>query len=212
MKVNMDFWQDVLDGQPESFKKWFSRERYFLQENIKKDSKVLEVGCGAGRSISDISSVTQNIVGIDHDEKAIDEAKENFKQYPSIKLLVANATELPFDNECFDFVICMTTFVNFAHKKYAALEEMKRVLKKNGKIIISVYSEKALSDRMQNYKKIGLKIKSVRQGTVIFDENFKDNVSEQFSETELRNIFSKVDLRIEKLEKVEVAYLIVLSK
>jgi ubiquinone/menaquinone biosynthesis C-methylase UbiE len=212
MKDNMDFWQDILDDQPQSFKDWFKREKGFLRETIRKDASVLEVGCGTGRSISDILDVTENITGIDYDPKAIREAAINFSSYETINLQVANATKLPFEDHTFEYVMCMSTFVNFADAKELALEEMKRVLKPDGKIIMSVYNEDALADRMQNYQKIGLKLKSVDKGTVVFDEGFIDNVSEQFSESELLNIFSKASLKVEKLEKLQVAYLIVLSK
>jgi ubiquinone/menaquinone biosynthesis C-methylase UbiE len=211
MKDNIDFWQDVLNDQPQSFKDWFEREKAFLRENIKSDSLVLEVGCGNGRSIFDLLSVTQNITGIDHDPKTIDEAKKNFSSYKTINLQVANATALPFNNNTFEYVLCLSTFVNFADAKYRALEEMKRVLKSDGKIIMSVYNEDALPDRMSIYKKIGLKLQSVDNGKVVFDENFVDNISEQFSESELLDIFSKSNLKVDKLEKLEVAYLIMLS-
>jgi ubiquinone/menaquinone biosynthesis C-methylase UbiE len=212
MKDNMDFWQNVLDNQPQSFKDWFKREKAFLEENIKHDSKVLEIGCGNGRSIFDLLNITQSITGIDHDPRAINEATKNFSSYKTINLQVANATELPFKDHAFEYVMCLSTFVNFADAKFLALEEMKRVLKPDGKIIMSVYNENALPDRMSNYKKIGLKIKFVDNGTVVFDEDFVDNISEQFSESELLNIFSKSSLTVEKLEKLEVAYLILLSK
>lgn len=124
---------------------------------------------------------------------------------------MANATALPFNDGTFEYVLCLSTFVNFADAKYLALEEMKRVVKPNGKIIMSVYNENALPDRLSNYKKIGLKLKSVENGKVVFDEDFVDNISEQFSEPELLDIFSKSSLKVEKMEKLEVAYLIMLS-
>lgn len=102
---------------------------------------MLEVGCGDGRSISDILSITKNIVGIDHDNKAVTDARNNLSRYPTVKILKADGTNLPFKNEEFDSVICMTTFANFADKKIIILNEMKRILKKSGKIIISVFSE-----------------------------------------------------------------------
>jgi len=202
MKMNIDYWENLLINLPKSYKKWFEKEKKYLQKIITKDASVLEVGCGNGRSIFDILPKTKNVTGIDHDKKAVVDAKNNFSRYPSIKILKADAAQLPFDNEEFDFVICMVTFANFADKKFKALEEMRRVLKDSGKIIISVFSENALEERMRVYKTSGIKIKEVKNGTVIFDESLGDNISEQFTKEQLENIFSKVNLKIEDIKKL----------
>ena len=202
MKTNIDYWENLLINLPKSYKKWFEKEKKYLQKIITKDASVLEVGCGNGRSIFDILPKTKNVTGIDHDKKAVADTKNNFSRYPSIKILKADAAQLPFDNEEFDFVICMVTFANFADKKFKALEEMRRVLKDSGKIIISVFSENALEERMRVYKTSGIKIKEVKNGTVIFDESLGDNISEQFTKEQLENIFSKVNLKIEDIKKL----------
>jgi len=212
MKTNMDYWEFVLKNLPESYHEWFEEEKKYLQRVITPDAKVLEVGCGDGRSIFDILPVTKNITGIDHDDKAITDAKNNFSSYLSIKILKADATKLPFENEEFDFVVCMTTFANFADKRSLILEEMKRVLKKSGKIIISVFSEDALEERMKVYKASGVEIKKIENGKVVFDESLGDNISEQFSKEQLEDIFSRANLKMEDITKVNIAYLCTLSK
>jgi len=212
MKTNMDYWEFLLKNLPESYHKWFEEEKKYLQKTITPNAKVLEVGCGDGRSIFDILPVTKNITGIDHDDKAIADAKNNFSSYPSIKILKADATKLSFENEKFDFVVCMTTFANFADNKFIILEEMKRVLKNSGKIIISVFSEDALEERMKVYKASGVKIKKIENGKVVFDESLGDNISEQFSKEQLEDIFSRANLKIEDITKVNIAYLCTLSK
>lgn len=213
METNADYWDDfVLTNLPDSYKKWFEEEKKYLLKHISKDSSVLEVGCGNGRSIFDILTITKNIKGIDHDQKAVDDARKNFSKYPNINFLKADATKLPLDNESFDFVICMTTFANFADKKFIILDEMKRVLKNSGHIIISVFSEDAFDERMKVYKASGVNIKKINGTTVIFDEALGDNVSEQFSREELENIFSRANLSIEDITKINIAYLCKLRK
>jgi ubiquinone/menaquinone biosynthesis C-methylase UbiE len=212
MKTNTDYWKFVLKYLPESYHKWFEEERVYLQKRITLDAKVLEVGCGTGRSIFDILPVTKDITGIDHDDEAIAEAKNNFAGYPSISFIRADAANLPFDHEKFDFVVCMTTFANFADTKFIILEEIKRVLKKTGKIIISVFSEDALEERMKVYKATGVKIKAIEGGNIVFDESLGDNISEQFSKEQLEDIFSRTKLNVENITKVNIAYLCTLTK
>ena len=212
MKTNVDYWTESLANMPQSFKDWFKEEKKYLQKIITPDAKVLDVGCGDGRSIFDIISITKNAVGIDHDEKAISSAKNNFSRYPAVKFLKMDATNLSFDDGTFDFIICMGTFANFAEDKFEVLKEMKRVLKKSGKIIISVYSEDAFDERIKVYKASGVKINEIKNGTVIFEETLGDNISEQFTKKQLEDIFSQANLQIEDLTKVNIAYLCTLTK
>lgn len=214
MKTNTDYMEDLLTNLPESYKKRFEEEKKYLQKMISNDTNVLEIGCGNGRSIFDVLTKTKDIVGIDHNDKAITVAKNNFSQYSSVKIIKADATHLPFNNEEFDFVICMFTFENLGDKKFKVLEEMKRVLKKSGKIIISVFSENALDERLKAYKALGVKIKEIKNGTVVFDidKHLGDNISEQFTKKQLEDIFSRANLKIEDITKINIAYLCTLIK
>ncbi len=207
---NIDLWEKVLEDMPESYKEWLNGEREFLRASITKDSKVLEVGCGEGRSLKDIFDITKDLTGIDNAQEAIDDAKNNL---PEIKFLKADGKDLPFEDKSFDFVICMTTFANFGSDKYKILEEMKRVLKNDGKIILSVFSEDAFEERMKLYKKVKVSIKEIKGTTVIFEEGFGgENISEQFSKEELEEIFNKVELNLIEIKKIGMGYVCKLSK
>lgn len=210
---NNDYHNLLINSQPESYNIWFEEERKYLAENITKGAYVLEVGSGDGRSIYDLLPLTKNIIGIDHDENAIKETNEKFSEFSEIEFILASAEKLPFEDGKFDFVICMTSFANFAGKKYEILEEMKRVLNPKGKIIISVYSQNALPERMKVYKNVKAPIIEVKEnGAVIFDESLGDNISEQFTKDQLIEIFGKAHLKIEEIKEVNIAYLCKLSK
>ena len=209
---NNDYHNQLLKTFPESYQDWFKKEQEYLERNISKNSSVLEVGCGDGRSIFDLLPMTENITGIDHDEKAIQEISRRFIDYPSIKFIKADVEHLPFENDSFDYVICMTSFANFSEKKFQILEEMKRVLKDGGQIIISVFSQNAFPERMKVYKNLNVPIKEIKDGTVIFDESVGDNISEQFSKDQLMEIFHKVGLVVKDITEVNIAYLCTLSK
>lgn len=212
MYKNIIGWKKIVSNPSEAYQKWFADEKDFIMSNIKKNSKVLEVGCGDGRSLKDVLLVTKNITGIDHDETAVEHAKNNFESIPSIKIILAEGNKLPFQDSMFDYVTCIGTFANFGQDKYAILEEMRRVVKDDGKIIISAYSEDALQERMKSYEAINVPIKSSKNGTVIFDDFGEEGVSEQFSKEELLEIFDKVKLKVNKLVKSSIGYICLLSK
>jgi len=212
-KSNMEYWGELIKAAPEAYKEWFQGEKEFFKRVIKKDSTVLEVGCGDGRSLKDILPITENLTGLDHDDLAISQAKDIFKNYPKVKIIKGEATNLPFEDKSFDYTTCIGTFANLADKKFQVLEEMKRVTKNNGKIVISVYSEKALPTRKKIYKRLNSPILEIKDnGTVIFDESIGDNISEQFSREQLREIFKKAKLKVEEINEVGMAYICLLSK
>ena len=213
-KSNIEYWEEVIKDEPESYKKWHKEETEFLRERVKEEERILEVGCGNGRSLKEILNKKPSIFGIDHDKKAIEDAKENFKDYPNSNFEVAKAEKMPFENNYFDVITIMGTFANFGKKKQEILEEIKRVLKENGKIIISVFSENAFEERMEVYKRAGVKIKEIKGTTVTFefDNSLGDDSSEQFSEKELREIFEKANLKVKEIKKINIAYLCELTK
>ena len=89
---------------------------------------------------------------------------------------------------------------------------MKRVTKKDGKILISCYAEDALPARLEMYKKQNAPIRQILpNGTVIFDFD-KANISEQFSRTDIQLIAKNSGLIVKDLIKVGIGYYCALSK
>jgi ubiquinone/menaquinone biosynthesis C-methylase UbiE len=123
---NFDYHEAVFENLPLSYKKWMDEEKVVLRKTVSKNAKVLEVGCGDGRSLKDIVDISSQLTGIDIDKNAVIYAKKYFKKYPSVKIFQANAKHLSFKDNTFDFVICMTSFVNFDKDKVKILKEMRK--------------------------------------------------------------------------------------
>lgn len=74
--------------------------------------------------------------------------------------VVGSVYELPFENESFDIVLCMVVMEHLEDPK-SAIAEMKRVLKKGGKILVSVPFLFPIHDAPGDYwrfTKYGLKV------------------------------------------------------
>jgi ubiquinone/menaquinone biosynthesis C-methylase UbiE len=210
--ADVDYWEEVLKNPPESYRRWFNGEKRILKETVTKDAEVLDVCCGTGRTISDIISITQDVTGIDCSAYAVEFARKKFKNYPSVNILIADAHNLPFGNNTFDFVICSASFNNFGEGKLRILNEMKRVLKKGGILILSVYNEDAFDERVRAYTKIKIPIKNIIGTTVYFDKNTGYYISEQFSKEQLAAIFKAAGMKIVDIKKISIAYVCKLSK
>ena len=76
-----------------------------------------------------------------------------------------------------------------------------------------MFSEDAFEERMKVYKALGIKIKEIKDGTVVFDESLGANVSEQFSLEEIENLAQSSGLTIAEHQKVGlIAYICKLVK
>jgi len=95
--------------------------------------EVLDVGCGHGYLLEYLSNNGAVTYGIDISEVAINKAR---KISPRTEFKVSDANSLPYGNSQFDYVYCIEVLEHF--KNIArALEEMKRVLRPEGYLIIS---------------------------------------------------------------------------
>jgi ubiquinone/menaquinone biosynthesis C-methylase UbiE len=135
----------------------------------------------------------------------IQKSKQNLSNFKNVKLFLQDAKKLDFDDNSFDYVICMTnTFGDFPDIKTDVLDEMKRVCKNDGKIIISVYSEKSLEIRKSDYEKVGLHITKIDDGIIHTKEGL---ISEQFTKPQLENLFNSTDLKVEITELNPISYI-----
>ncbi len=107
---------------------------------IKPGDRILDIGCGKGYLLYEFTQAVPGITvtGIDISEYAIEHAKEEVKP----TLHVGNATELPFDENSFDFVVSLGAFHNLLNYELAAaIREMQRVGKGRGYICVESYRD-----------------------------------------------------------------------
>jgi 2-polyprenyl-6-hydroxyphenyl methylase/3-demethylubiquinone-9 3-methyltransferase len=170
----------------------------------------LDVGCGWGREIKELAPFCKKIVALDNDFKEIETAKSYLKDIKNVEFSIQDAKKTSFPDESFDIIISVgNTFGNIGEDKEKVLQEMKRLIKKEGKILLSVYSKGANSKRATAYKSIGLKIKTIENGKILFEDGL---VSEEFSKDELKKIFEKFQLKVRFIDIGKIAVLCVVSK
>src|SRR5688572_9706388 len=95
---------------------------------------VLEVACGTGivtRKLRDSLPVNARLVATDLNQAMIDWARAKFRQDEAVEWRQADATNLPFQNESFDLVVCQFGLMFFPNKK-VGIEEAYRVLVPGG--------------------------------------------------------------------------------
>ena len=107
---------------------------------IKDKEAVLEVAVGTGRAFKKIVELNPNgrNEGIDISEDMIKVARKRLRKYKHFKLKRGEAGKLPYKSNSFDILINSFMLDLLPEKDYKAiLKEYKRVLKKNGRVVIT---------------------------------------------------------------------------
>ena len=109
-------WNDVIKKMAKHYK-------------IKKNFKILDVGCGKGFFLCDFKKMFPNIntFGIDVSKYAVKKAPKLIKD----NLIVGNAKKLPWPDNYFDIAFSFNTLHNlYNFELFDALKEINRVSKK----------------------------------------------------------------------------------
>lgn len=110
--------------------------RYFFAEQFVKDKIILDIACGVGYGSLYLREKGAKIVyGVDISQDAIDYAKSKYYKN-GIEFKVGNAENIPLENSMFDIIVSFETIEHLKDEK-RFLQEVKRVLKKNGLAIFS---------------------------------------------------------------------------
>jgi len=121
----------------------YSQAKQLLQlVDIKDDFSVLDVGCGHGNILAELSKMVPNgkAIGIDASQNMISLANSKFpgKNYPNLNFIQLPAEKMSFPEQSFDLIIC-TNVLMWIKKPKAVLEYMCSLLKPKGNIIIFTY-------------------------------------------------------------------------
>lgn len=120
-------------------------EKIMVEKYISRDDKILDLGCGAGRTTINLFKYGfQNIIGLDISDKFIEFAKKYCKKNAlNISFVNADASNLSFNDSEFDAVIfSYNGLMCIPGKKNRdnVLKEVYRVLKPNGIFIFTAHN------------------------------------------------------------------------
>ncbi len=109
------------------------------QEKIFEDlegKRILEIGVGPGKLLLKIAKRGYIVTGIELNKGMAYEARKKVKKYGyDIDILHQSVYKLPFKSETFDCIVMTFVLAEIANLD-RAIQEMKRILKKKGKVII----------------------------------------------------------------------------
>lgn len=104
---------------------------------LKSHHRVLDIACGTGIVSCEFAKHSKEVVGLDITEEMLTQARklQKEKELNNIDFRNSNVEVLPFEDNSFDIVFTRYSFHHFLDTK-KVFDEMLRVCKKDGKIII----------------------------------------------------------------------------
>lgn len=121
-----------------------------------RGKKVLDVGCGAGVDLLRFAKGGAIVTGIDISSSAIALAKQN-AAYQGLEadLRVADAEQMPFEDETFDLVFAHGV-IQYSGSTQRVIDECRRVLRKDGEAIFQAYNRHSWLNALSKLMRVGL--------------------------------------------------------
>jgi ubiquinone/menaquinone biosynthesis C-methylase UbiE len=157
------------------------RAYLFEKAGLTCSERVLEVGCGTGAILADITTHA-SLHGLDLDPAALAECRINAQ---GVDLTTGNVLSLPYQDAAFDITYCHFLLL-WVKDPIQALREMKRVTKSNGSIL--AFAEPDYTNRIDKPEELAVRGKwqleaLKRQGA---DPSFGARLAESFYEAGIK--------------------------
>ena len=166
--------------------KWGKEEKETLAAIDGLSGTILDIAAGDGRFINKLLEVSDSVLAIDINSSELDRLRDNCpaKLDHKLKTQVVDITKkLPYPNDSFDGIFCTGTLHLFDVKTIELiLDEIKRILKPEGKIVLDFATDIERIDKDEN--------------KVIFDG--EGNYTSEEAIKLLKNGLSGISLEIEK--------------
>lgn len=126
--------------------------------HVSKGANILEVAPGPGYLSIELARKGFNVTGVEISADFVKIEKNNAKEAKvSVDFKEGNASNLPCEDNYFDFIICSAAFKNFK-EPVKALCEMHRVLKEGGTALIIDMNRGCTNEDIENeVKRAGMK-------------------------------------------------------
>jgi SAM-dependent methyltransferase len=116
------------------------REEALVRRYFAAGARVVDLGCGYGRTTVPLARLGYRVVGVDVVPRMLEEAR---RTHPEIAWVLASATDLGFRDGSVDHVLFSANGLDCIHpldRRDAALAEIRRVLRPGGSVVYSAHN------------------------------------------------------------------------
>jgi ubiquinone/menaquinone biosynthesis C-methylase UbiE len=136
----------LFDEWPEAYDRWFTTpigslvkkyETQLILDQLKPKPGeiILDAGCGTGVFTFDILSLGSKVIGLDISLPMLVHAGKKLRGFP-FQMVLADILNLPFQENYFDKLLSVTA-LEFIEDAKGAVEELFRVTKRGGSIVVA---------------------------------------------------------------------------
>lgn len=117
---------------------------FYTKKYLPKESTVLEGGCGRGQNVYMLDKMGYRCIGIDYAQKTVEKVKS---LVPEVDIRLGDVRKLDFDDEYFDGYWSLGVIEHFYNGYEDIINEMRRVLKPNGVLFLTVPTMSVLREK-----------------------------------------------------------------
>lgn len=158
----MGYYAEHLSGErlrrcyetaPPRVRRYLRAEIDHVRRRLRTGDRVLELGCGYGRVMSELGSEISSVVGIDTAIGSVRLGRRLHSPGQGRAFAVMDATALAFPRAVFDVVLCVQNGIcAFGVEKIGILEEAVRVCRPGGRLLFSSYAEGFWRHRLEWFR------------------------------------------------------------
>jgi glycosyltransferase involved in cell wall biosynthesis/SAM-dependent methyltransferase len=145
--------------------------RYCLARDLCSALDVLDVASGEGYGSSILANIARSVIGVDVDPVAIAHARTAYGEV-NLRFVQGSALDLPLGDASVDVVVSFDT-LEYVREHARFMAEVKRVLRPNGKLIVSSHERAVYSDRGEPANKYHLHELTEAEFESLLRANFK---------------------------------------
>ena len=127
-------------------------QRYLSVCSLVEDKVVLDAACGEGYGSSIMASMAKSVTGVDIDVETVERARITYKGWDNLRFLQGSIESIPAEDNSIDIVVSFETIEHVSEQiQRSFLNEITRVLKQDGILVMSTPNKKVYSE-LFNYK------------------------------------------------------------
>jgi alkylated DNA repair protein alkB family protein 8 len=136
-------WDTIAESFDTTRRKPWQQCIDFINE-LPKSAVVADLGCGNGRHLIPCAERCKKVIGLDISRNLLKITLDEIgkKELGNVNLIHGNLVDLPFKNNSLDAILYIASLHNIKGRenRICSLKEVKRVLKEDGRALISVWS------------------------------------------------------------------------
>lgn len=149
-------------------------QRYQFAKNFVADKVVLDAACGEGYGSNLLAKTAKKVYGLDLDEKTVRAAQNKYGN-ERLNYVAGSIAELPFAENTFDVIVSYETIEHVnGELQEKFLEEIERVLKPDGLLIMSTPNKAVYTDLVKGENKFHIKEFYVEEYRNFLAKKFKN--------------------------------------